>query len=60
MSMQQVMRWGHDFPKDREGDYLNPWVNGENPNVKERTHQTSTTHFVFFPQSLNSTRMWLS
>ena len=28
------------FPKDRRGGgYSNPWANGENPNVKGRTHQ---------------------
>ena len=40
MSMQQIMRWGHDFPKDKEGNYLNLWANGEKPNVKGKTHQT--------------------
>ena len=24
MSMQQIMRWGHDFPKD-EGEIFNLW-----------------------------------
>ena len=40
---------GHDFPKDREGNYLNLWANGENPNVKERTHQTLNYPFCLFP-----------
>ena len=39
MSMQQVMRWGHDFPKDKEGEYLTFGANGENPNVKGRTQE---------------------
>ena len=23
MFMQQIMRWGHDFPKDKEGEIFN-------------------------------------
>ena len=34
MSMQQIMRWGHDFPKDKEGEIYNLWANGGKPNVK--------------------------
>ena len=33
------MRWGHDFLRI-VGGYSNLWANGENPNVKGRTHQT--------------------
>ena len=33
MSMEQVMRWGHDFPKDREGNYLTLGANGEKQSV---------------------------
>ena len=41
MSMQQIIRWGHDFPKDKGGGgYLTFGANGENPNVNGRTHQT--------------------
>ena len=25
MSMQQIMRWGNDFPKDKEGEIFNLW-----------------------------------
>ena len=25
MSMQQIMIWGHDFPKDKEGEIFNLW-----------------------------------
>ena len=25
MSMQQIMRWGHDFPKDKDGEIFNLW-----------------------------------
>ena len=48
MSMKQVMRWGHDFPKDREGNYLNLWFNGEKPNFKGRTHQSIDYPFLSF------------
>ena len=40
MSMQQIMKWGHDFLRIRGWGYSNLWGNGENPNVKGRTHQT--------------------
>ena len=41
MSMEQRMRWGHDFLRIRVwgGEYLTFGANGENPNVKGRTHQ---------------------
>ena len=39
MSMQQIMRWGHDFLRIG-GGYLTFWANGEKPNVNEITHQT--------------------
>ena len=47
------------FLRNREGNYLNLWANGGNPNVKGRTHQTLNYPFCLFPQSLNSARMWL-
>ena len=25
MSMQQIMRWGHGFPKDKEGEIFKLW-----------------------------------
>ena len=31
MSMQQIMRWGHDFPKDKEGEIFNLWGQWEKP-----------------------------
>ena len=42
MSMQQLMRWGHDFPKDKGygGEYLTFGDNGENPNVKKITQES--------------------
>ena len=40
MSMQQVMRWGHDFLMIRGGDIQTFGANGEKPNVNGRTHQT--------------------
>ena len=40
MSIQQIMRWEHDFLRLKGGGYSNLWSNGENTNVKGRTHQT--------------------
>ena len=40
MSMQQIMRWGHDFLKDKDGEYLTFGANEEKPNVNGRTHET--------------------
>ena len=37
------------FLRNREGNYLNLWANGENPNVKGRTHQTLNYQFCLFP-----------
>ena len=53
MSMQQIMRWGHNFLRIVGGEYSNLWANGENPNVKGRTHQTVNylsclTHLIFY------------
>ena len=39
MSMQQIMRWEHDFLRIR-GGYSILWANGEKPKVKGITHQT--------------------
>ena len=40
MSMQQIMRWGHDFPKDKKGEIFNLWGQWGKPNLNGRTHQT--------------------
>ena len=39
MSMQQIMRWGHVFPKDKLGGMLTLRQFGEKPCVMGRTHQ---------------------
>ena len=39
MSMQQIMRWGHDFPKDKGVGMLTLRLFGEKPCVMGRTHQ---------------------
>ena len=39
MSMQRIMRWGHDFPKDEGVGMLNLIQFGENPCLMGRTHQ---------------------
>ena len=40
MSMQQIMRWGHDFLRIMGGNIQTFGANGEKPNVKGRSHQT--------------------
>ena len=39
MSMQRIMTWGHDFPKDKGVGMLTLILVGENPCVMRRTHQ---------------------
>ena len=39
MSMQRIMRWGHDFPKDKEVGMLTLSLFGEKPCVMGRTHK---------------------
>ena len=56
-AMQQET--GHDFTRNREGNYSNPWANRVKPNVIEGTHKLSTTHFVLCTQSFNSSISWL-
>ena len=41
MSMQQIIRWGHDFLRIRGEDIQTFGANEEKPNVKGRTHQTA-------------------
>ena len=44
------MRWGHDFLRIRGEEYLTFEANGENPNVKGRTHQTvNYLSCLFYP-----------
>ena len=39
MSMQQIMIWGYDFPKNKGVGMLTLNLFGENPCVMGRTHQ---------------------
>ena len=39
MSMQRIMRWGHEFPKDEGVGMLTLNLFGEKPYVMGRTHQ---------------------
>ena len=50
MSMQQIMRWGHDFLRNREGECLTLSPFGENPCVKRKHpkmygHSLMHSHF---------------
>ena len=50
MSMQRIMRWGHDFPKDTGVGMLTLSQFGENPCVMGRTPQNY--QLPFFLSSL--------
>ena len=51
-------RWGHDFTRNREGNYSNPWANSVKPNVNTRTHKNLNYPFclihpiIYFFQKL--------
>ena len=60
MSMQQIMRWGHDFPKDKGAGNVNlepiwgkAMCHGENPS------ELSTNLFLVFFPTIYSTGRWL-
>ena len=60
MSMKQIMRWGHDFPKDKEGGIFNLW--GQWGKAKCQWENPSNNQLPFLyhsPQSFNSARNWL-
>ena len=44
--MQCNKRWGHDFTRNREGNYSNPWANSVEPSVNGRTHKE--VNYLFF------------
>ena len=48
MSMQQIMRWGHDFLRISEENIQTFGASGENPNVKGRTHQNCQLPFLSY------------
>ena len=48
MSMQQMMRRGHDFLRIRGGNIQTFGANGEKPNVKGRTHKKSQLLFLSY------------
>ena len=49
MSMQQIMRWGHDFPKDKEGGIFNLWGHwGKAKCQWENPWNNQVPFFVFF------------
>ena len=52
MSMQRIIRWGHDFPKDKGVGMLTLSQFGENPCVMGKTHQSG--QLPFFLSSLPS------
>ena len=56
MSMQHIMRWGHDFPKDKEGEYLTYGANGKIQMSMGEPIKQSITFLVSFTQSFNYAR----
>ena len=59
MSMQQIMRWGHDFLRIR-GDIQTLGPMGKIQMSKENLSKLSTTFLVLFTQSFITARSWLS
>ena len=51
MSMQQIMRWGHDFPKDKEGGIFNLW--GQWEKSKCQSENPSNSQLPFLSHSPN-------
>ena len=51
MSMQQIMRWGHDFPKDKEGGIFNLW--GQWGKAKCQWENPSNCQLPFLSHSPN-------
>ena len=43
-----LKRCGYDFTRNREGKHSNPRANGENPNVKGKTHKDVNYPFCLF------------
>ena len=60
MSMQQIMRWGHDFLGIRGGILkpLGQW--GKSKFQRENPSKLSTTFLALFTQSFITARSWLS
>ena len=53
MSMQQIMRWGHDFTEDKGEGMLTLSQFGERPCVMGKTHKKVNHLFlVFLPSHL--------
>ena len=51
MSMQPKMRWGHDFPKDKEGEIFNLW--GQWGKAKCQWENPSNSQLPFLSHSPN-------
>ena len=59
--MQQKMRWGHDFPKDKGGGNVNlePIWEKSMCHVEIPSKLSTTLFLVFSSQPFISTRVWL-
>ena len=51
MSMQNTKRWGHDFPKDKEGEIFNLW--GQWGKAKCQWENPSNNQLPFLSHSPN-------
>ena len=61
MSMQQIMKWGHDFLRIRGWGYSKGFgAMGKSQMSKGEPIKLSTTFLVLFTQSFITTRNWLS
>ena len=51
--MQQIMRWGHDFPKYKEGELFNLWGQwGKSKFQREKPSNPQLPIFSFVPNHL--------
>ena len=55
-----LKRWGHDFTRNSEGKYSNPWANRVKPNVKGKTHKAINYPFCLLCPIIYFFQKWLS
>ena len=65
MSMQQIMTWGHDFPKDKGGKYLtlgSHWGKAkcqwENPSNSQLPFLSHTPNHLILPKMVEVVIAW--
>ena len=60
MSMQQIMRLGHDFLKDKEGEIFNLWGQWGKVKCQRENPLNPQLPILFCAQSFDSSKIWLS